>query len=101
MSGEHNLKKASLKLAEFGPTEVIITIGNKGSIIYNNGTHYKIPAFPPKKLIDPTGCGDTYIAGYLFHRLRMRDFDKIGRIAAKFATTKLESFNPININYHV
>ncbi len=101
LSGEHDLEKASLKLAEFGPTEVIITLGNKGSIIYINGKHYKIPAFPPKKLVDPTGCGDTYIAGYLFHRLRLSDYEVIGRLAAKLATLKLEASNPLNIEYNI
>lgn len=90
LSGEDNAEQAASQLAEYGPKEVIVTLGNKGSVIYSNKQIYRIPAFRPKRFVDPTGCGDTYVAGYLYQRLKSRDLDKVGRFAAKLATLKLE-----------
>ncbi|MFQ5819200.1 MAG: PfkB family carbohydrate kinase [Candidatus Heimdallarchaeota archaeon] len=97
LTGEDNAEQAASRLAEYGPREIIVTLGNKGSVIYSNKQIYRIPAFPPKKIVDPTGCGDTYIAGYLYQRLRSSDHDKIGRFAAKLATLKLETFGSLQL----
>lgn len=97
LSGEYNAEQAASRLAEYGPREVIVTLGYKGSVIYSNKQFYRIPAFPPRKLVDPTGCGDTYIAGYLYQRLRSSDLEKIGRFAAKLATLKLETFGSLQL----
>lgn len=97
LSGEDNAEQAASRLAEYGPKEVIVTHGNKGSVIYSNKQIYRIPAFPPRKLVDPTGCGDTYVAGYLYQRLKSSDLDKIGRFAAKLATLKLETFGSLRL----
>lgn len=98
LSGEDNAEQAASQLAEYGPKEVIVTHGNKGSVIYSNKQIYRIPAFPPRKLVDPTGCGDTYVAGYLYQRLKSSDLDKIGRFAAKLATLKLETFGSLMLD---
>ena len=97
LTGEADATRAASKLAEYGPKEVIVTLGSKGSVIFSNEKLYRIPAFPPQKLVDPTGCGDTYVAGYLYQRLRSCDFDKIGRFAAMLATLKLEIFGPLRM----
>lgn len=97
LSGEDDAARAASRLAEYGPKEVIVTLGSKGSVIFSNEKLYRIPAFPPRKLVDPTGCGDTHVAGYLYQRLRSCDFDKIGRFAAKLATLKLETFGPMEM----
>ncbi len=97
LSGEYNVEQAASRLAEYGPREVIVTLGYKGSVIYSNKQFYRIPAYPPRKIVDPTGCGDTYIAGYLYQRLRSNDLNKIGRFAAKLATLKLETFGSLQL----
>ena len=45
--------------------EIIVTNGSKGSTIFINNEVYNIPAYPTNNLIDPTGAGDTYLAGYM------------------------------------
>ena len=94
LSGEDDLEKAAIMLSRYGPNEVIITLASKGSLIYSSGKYYRIPAYPAKEVIDPTGCGDTYIAGYLYQRLQLSDFTKSGKFAALLATFKLENFGP-------
>jgi sugar/nucleoside kinase (ribokinase family) len=94
LSKEDNLEKAAVELSRFGPKEVIITLADEGSLIFSNGKFYRIPAFPARKMIDSTGCGDTYIAGYLYQRLHSSNIEKAGRLAASIATLKLEVFGP-------
>ena len=94
LSGENNIKKAAVKLSTYGPDEIIITLGSKGSLIYSIGKFYSIPSFPAKKIVDATGCGDTYMAGYIYKRLKSFDIGESGRFAAAVASLKLEESGP-------
>ncbi len=44
--------------------------------------------------MDATGCGDSYGAGYVFHRTRADDAAAAGRFAAALATLALEQSGP-------
>eukprot|EP01035_Chromulina_nebulosa_P058368 gene58368-79917_t len=70
VTGKTDIKEGAMQLAEMGIKEVIITLGSKGSVIYTNGVFYEIPAFKPTDVIDATGCGDTYMAGYLYKKTK-------------------------------
>ena len=82
------------KLASYGVREVIITLGSYGSLIYANKTCYEIPAYTPRKIIDATGCGDTYSTGYLYMRSQGATFQEAGRFASAMCTLKLEHNGP-------
>lgn len=97
LTGLQDPRKAAAKLASWGCSEVIITFGSKGSLIFAQEKYFDIPAFPPRKAIDATGCGDTYMAGYLCKRLESEDFNLIGRFAAAAASLKLEGFGPLQV----
>ena len=94
LSGEDNIKKAIVKLSRYGIDEIIITLGSKGSLIYSNGKFYSIPSFSAKRIVDPTGCGDTYMAGYIYKRLKSSDIYNSGRFAAATASLKLGESGP-------
>ena len=94
LSGEEDPERAARKLAEFGPEEVVLTCGRKGSLILAGGHLYDIPACPPRIVADPTGCGDSYGAGYIFHRLQSDDIAAAGRFASVLATLNLECHGP-------
>jgi sugar/nucleoside kinase (ribokinase family) len=94
LSGEDDPERAARSLADLGPSEVIVTLGAKGSLILAAGRCWRIPAFAPRAVVDRTGCGDTYCAGYIFHRLRSDDIAAAGRFAAALATLKLERRGP-------
>ncbi len=94
LSGEEDPERAVRMLAELGPEEVILTCGSKGSLVLAGGRLYDIPAYPPRVVGDPTGCGDSYSAGYIFHRLRSDDIGAAGRFAAALAALKLECHGP-------
>lgn len=94
LSGEDNIRKAAEKLSAYNIDEIIITLGSKGSLIYSKGNFISIPSFPPKKIIDATGCGDTYMAAYIYQRLKSSNIDKSGKFAAATASLKLETLGP-------
>ncbi|MCK4731187.1 MAG: hypothetical protein KAT65_01905, partial [Methanophagales archaeon] len=94
LSGEDTIKKAAIKLSTYGIDEIIITLGSKGSLIYSKKEFYPIPPFPVKMIVDATGCGDTYMAGYIYKRLRSSDIYESGRFAAATASLKLEESGP-------
>ena len=69
LSGRKVVDRAASALASLGPKEVIITVGSLGSLIYAEHALHRIPCCSPRKIEDPTGCADTYMAGYLYQRL--------------------------------
>ena len=85
-----------LKVNEWGVKEVLITLGSLGSVIYAEGRFHKIPAYPPKDIVDATGCGDTYATGYLYMRNKGVSYEKAGCFAAAMSTLKLEASGPFS-----
>lgn len=76
---------------ELGVQEVIVTKGSRGSMIFTKDNVYKIPSFPPKKLVDPTGAGDTYLSAFVYSKeLFGEDMQKRGEFAAMSATMVIE-----------
>lgn len=94
LSGEADVEKAARSLARLGPQEVIITRGSRGSLLWVQGQVVTVPAMPVRTLVDATGCGDIYMAGYLYQRLRSTDVAEAARFATALATRKLERFGP-------
>lgn len=87
---------AAEQIHAWGVREVIVTLGGGGSIIYAEGKFYETPAYPPSKLVDATGCGDTYSAGYLYSRAKGMSYEESGRFAAAMCTLKLEHTGPFD-----
>ena len=87
---------AAEQIHAWGVREVIVTLGGGGSIIYAEGKFYETPAYPPSKLVDATGCGDTYSAGYLYARAKGMSYEESGRFAAAMCTLKLEHTGPFD-----
>lgn len=88
--------EAAKLLHSWGVTEVIITLGSEGSLVYVDDNFYEIPAYAPHEVVDATGCGDTYSAGYLYKRLQGANPTEAGKFAAAMCTIKLEHNGPFN-----
>ena len=96
ITGFNDPRAAALRLAEWGVKEVCVTLGSEGSIILADGKFYDIPAYEPKEIVDATGCGDTYSAGYLWCRAQGMGFEESGKFAAAMCTLKLEHSGPFD-----
>ena len=69
---------------------VVVTRGEKGaSIITGSGTT-EIPAVPPRRIVDPTGVGDAFRAGFMKGLAMGANFDVCGRLGSVAATYVLE-----------
>ncbi len=62
-----------------------LTRSEKGSVVVQGSNVYEVPAYPVSSLVDTTGAGDLYAAGFLFGFTRNRtliDCARIGALAA-------------------
>ncbi|MBO4754226.1 MAG: ribokinase [Bacteroidales bacterium] len=98
LTGENDPVKAVHKLGQWGVGEVLLTLGDLGSFIYRRkeDSTTRIEAFPPKKLVDTTGCGDTYTMAYVYRRTQGATVHDAGRFAAAVASLKLEHSGPFH-----
>jgi sugar/nucleoside kinase (ribokinase family) len=96
LTGTGNIKDSAMILAAYGIKEVIITLGSKGSVIYSGNEFYNIPAFEPTSVVDATGCGDTYMAGYLYQKIKGASIDVAGTFGAAMATLKIQASGPFS-----
>ena len=87
-------REAALLIADWGVKEVLLTLGDKGSLIYAQGQFHEIPAYPAMQIVDATGCGDTYMVGYLHRRNKGASYKEAGCYAAAMCTIKLQSHGP-------
>jgi len=94
ITGLTDVRAGAARLFEWGVKEVVITLGSKGSVIYTGGIFYDIPVFVPNTICDTTGCGDTYMAGYLSQRIGGKTPQEAGEFASAMAALKIESYGP-------
>lgn len=96
LTGSTDPYEAARILASWGAREVLLTLGDRGSLIYYEGKFHEIPAYPVSEAVDATGCGDTYMAGYLYKRSQGATIDEAGRFAAAMCSLKLAQKGPFN-----
>jgi adenosine kinase len=78
---------------------LIVTLGAEGSMIHTGGTTLKIPCAKPRRVVDPTGCGDAYRAGLIHGLLHGLDWASIGRTASLMGALKIEMRGPQNHHF--
>lgn len=71
---------------------VITTLGKDGSVIEGSQakTPLKIAAAKPAQVVDPTGAGDAYRAGFLYGYLRKWELAKCGQLGSVLASFTVE-----------
>lgn len=93
LTGTTDVYKAARLLNSWGVKEVLLTLGSMGSVLYDGEVFTMIPAFKAD-VVDATGCGDTYMAGYLYKRAKGASMAESAKFAAAMATIKIEAFGP-------
>ena len=64
---EDNPIAALPRIHKLGPKYVIVKKGEHGAILSGPKGLFLAPAYPLKKVIDPTGAGDSFIGGLMGH----------------------------------
>jgi len=96
LTGTDNIAEGAKILASWGVKEVVVTLGSMGSVIFSDNKFHLIPAFVPQKIVDATGCGDTYMAGYLYKRSLDIGMQEAGEFGAAMATLNIENSGPFD-----
>jgi sugar/nucleoside kinase (ribokinase family) len=71
-----------------------ITRSEKGSVILEGEQNITVPAFPVDKLVDATGAGDLYAAGFLFGLTSGCDLENCGRLGSLAASEVISHVGP-------
>jgi len=69
---------------------IVVTRGKDGSTVYAAGKEYNIPVVPEVTIVDPTGVGDAFRAGFLAGYARGWSWQLCGQIGSLAATYCLE-----------
>lgn len=85
--------RAAEIIKSWGPEIVVVTLAELGSIIYDGKNFIDIPAYKVD-LVDATGAGDTYMAGFTFEYLKTGDLKKSGCFASAVASIMIEQVGP-------
>ncbi|MBW7997961.1 MAG: hypothetical protein FVQ81_15605 [Candidatus Glassbacteria bacterium] len=91
ISGREELDEGARVLLDAGAAGLIVTRGSEGSVLYIDAKRYDIPAFGPQRIVDPTGAGDSYLAGFIRALDLYDDPVRQGEFAAMTATISLEN----------
>ena len=73
---------------------MVVTLGEKGALIFAEGKQYEIPIVPTEHIVDPTGVGDAFRGGFLSGLAKGLDWQTIGQMGALAATYCLEQRGP-------
>jgi adenosine kinase len=68
---------------------VIITRGPKGSEVRSGGETLQVPVVKPAQVVDPTGCGDAYRAGFLYGISQGHDLETAGRMGSLYGSRQV------------
>ncbi len=65
LTGKGALVSAANSLLEYGPKAVVIKRGEYGAVVFHQSFVFAAPAYPLARVVDPTGAGDSFAAGFM------------------------------------
>ncbi|MBI5323320.1 adenosine kinase [Bradyrhizobium sp.] len=68
----------------------VVTRSEKGCVVTSKDGVVAVPAFPIKEMVDTTGAGDLFAAGFLFGLVRNAGLHKAGRLGALAAAEVIQ-----------
>jgi sugar/nucleoside kinase (ribokinase family) len=71
-----------------------VTRGEAGSVILSQGERLTVKAEPVEKIVDTTGAGDQYAAGFMFGLSRGRPLQHCGQLASLAAAEVISHYGP-------
>jgi sugar/nucleoside kinase (ribokinase family) len=85
---------AALESARKACPLVIVTRSEAGSLIASGDEFIEVKAMPVAKVVDTTGAGDQYAAGFLFGRARGRSLPECGALGSLAAAEVISHVGP-------
>jgi sugar/nucleoside kinase (ribokinase family) len=76
-----------------GKTEIAaLTRSELGSVIVTRDREHRIPIYPPERVIDSTGAGDLYAAGFLYGLTNGKDLTSCGKLGSLAAAEVISHY---------
>jgi sugar/nucleoside kinase (ribokinase family) len=91
LAGAGDLDGALAKLWPLVAT-LVVTRGPAGAMAIEGGSRVEIPAAPVEKVVDTTGAGDLFAAGFLAARCRARPLERCLEAGAQAAAEVISHF---------
>ena len=106
LSGCKDYKNGIKKILTMGPKYLIMKKGEYGSMLYSDNLEFFCPSFKVKKVIDPTGAGDSFAGAFAGHLAESKNytFESISsaliyaNAVASFCVEKFGIENMLNIS---
>lgn len=98
LTGVHNIFEAAQKAKELNPKLIVVKRGEYGSFAYSDEFIFFAPVYPVRKVVDPTGAGDSFAGGFMGYMASVGNFKETtiknamiyGTVTASFC---VESFS--------
>ncbi|MBP2559538.1 sugar/nucleoside kinase (ribokinase family) [Neorhizobium galegae] len=71
-----------------------VTLSEEGAIIVRGDERVKVAAYPIKELVDTTGAGDLFAAGFLFGYTNDRSLEDCGKLGCLAAAICIQQIGP-------
>ena len=71
-----------------------VTRSEKGSVVASGGQLHEISAYPVEKVVDTTGAGDQYAAGFLYGLTQGRPLPVCGQLGSLAAAEVIDHYGP-------
>lgn len=68
----------------------VVTVGEVGALIKNKGRTYKIPGYN-SQVVDTTGAGDAFRAGFFYGYFKTGDMEKAGKMGCYYSSKVVEN----------
>ena len=83
-----DILKAIHTLKSRGVKEIIVKLGKQGAVYEDEGKLLSFPTVPVEQVVDTTGAGDCFIAGFLYGMIQWGNIPraiKIGNLTASYS----------------
>lgn len=95
---EQKLEVSHRELVAMVPV-LITTLGSKGSVIESGEDAIHVKPAHPQKVVDPTGAGDAYRAGFVAGFIRGFDLLTCGRMGSVAAVYTVEKYGTVTHHF--
>jgi sugar/nucleoside kinase (ribokinase family) len=93
LTGENNIFKAAEITEKYDLKLIIVKKGEHVALAIKGDFIFFAPVFPVKKVVDPTGAGDSFAGGFMGYLAKANRFDENTIKNAMIYGTVLASFN--------
>ncbi|HOV15450.1 MAG TPA: adenosine kinase [Spirochaetota bacterium] len=97
LTGIDDPVEAGKAIRKMGAKIVLVKVGGEGSYLFYEDKIVKIDIYKAEKVLDSTGCGDTYAGGFLYGYSKGYPLEKCAKIAS-YVASRIIGVAGVNFN---